>query len=61
MKVTIEENEYSKYIFDTDEYPFGQFKECVERYCNAMIYEFEHILRCNQDDIVTTIEFKGIP
>ena len=56
MKVTIEENEYSKYIFDTDELPDGIFKECVECHCNAMIDEFEHILRCNQDDIVTTID-----
>ena len=56
MKVTIEENEYSKYIFDTDELPEGSFKKCVERHCNAMIDEFEHVLRCNQDDIVTTID-----
>ena len=56
MKVTIEVNEYSKYIFNTGELPDDAFKHSVLRHCGAMIDEFEHILRCNQDDIVTTIE-----
>ena len=56
MKVTIEENNYSKYIFDIDELPDGTFRDAIERHCNAIIGEFEPILRCNQDDIVTTID-----
>ena len=56
MKVTIEVNEYSKYIFNTDELPDDPFKRSILRHCNAMIDEFEHVLRCNQDDIVITID-----
>ena len=60
MKVTIEENEYSKYIFDTDELPHGVLRRMIEKKSNEMIEQFECALSLNIDDIVTTIEFIGV-
>ena len=61
MQVTIETSEDQKYIFNTDELPDGPFERSILRHCNAMIDEFEVIMCCNKDDIVTTIELQGMP